>query len=137
MGILKKMCNIKVTFIPIIIGALGTGTKGLLKGLEDMEIRVWMETIQTATLLRSARLRRRIRETWGDLLSLKLQRKTISIYWCEKFSRSNYDNTNKLVIIKLQKQAWIIFIIITCIYIYIYIYIYVCVHVWTTSHTYA
>ena len=28
----------KVTIVPIVIGALGTITKGLLKGLEDLEI---------------------------------------------------------------------------------------------------
>ena len=40
----------KVTFIPIIIGALGTVTEELLKGQEDMEIRGRVETIQTTTL---------------------------------------------------------------------------------------
>ena len=35
-------------------------------------------TIQTTTLLRTARIRRRVLETLGDLLSLKLQWKTIS-----------------------------------------------------------
>ena len=50
----KKMWNMKVTFIPIIIDALGTGTKGLIKGLEDLEIRGWAETIQTTSLLRLA-----------------------------------------------------------------------------------
>ena len=28
----------KVTIVPIVIGALGTVTKGLLKGLEDLEV---------------------------------------------------------------------------------------------------
>ena len=32
---LKKLWPIKVTIIPIVIGAFGTVTKGLLKGLED------------------------------------------------------------------------------------------------------
>ena len=36
---LKKMWNAKVTFIPIVIDALGTVTKVLLKGLENLEIR--------------------------------------------------------------------------------------------------
>ena len=36
---LKKLWNMKVTFIPIIIGALGTVTEVLLKGLEDLEIK--------------------------------------------------------------------------------------------------
>ena len=68
----------KVAIVPIVIGALGTVTKGLLKGLEDLEISGQVETIQTTALLRTARILRRIVETWGDLLSLKLQWKTIS-----------------------------------------------------------
>ena len=31
--------NTKMTVIPIVIGALGTVTKRLVKGLEDLEIR--------------------------------------------------------------------------------------------------
>ena len=68
----------KVTILPIVIGALGTLTKGILKGLEDLEIGGWVETIQTTALLRTARILRRVLETWGDLLSLKLQWKNIS-----------------------------------------------------------
>ena len=34
---LKKLWNMKVTIIPIIIGALDTVTEGLVKGLETME----------------------------------------------------------------------------------------------------
>ena len=105
---LKTLWNMKVTIIPIVIGAFGTVTKGLLKRPEDLEVggwvetiktttllrtarilrRVletedlevggWVETIKTTTLLRTARILRRVLETWGDLLSLKLQWKTIS-----------------------------------------------------------
>ena len=32
---LKKLWNVKVTIVPIVTDALGTITKGLLKGLED------------------------------------------------------------------------------------------------------
>ena len=35
---LKKLWNIKVTILPIVIGAFGTVTKGLLKRLEDLEV---------------------------------------------------------------------------------------------------
>ena len=35
---LKKLWNIKVTIIPIVIGAFDTVTKGLLKGLEGLEV---------------------------------------------------------------------------------------------------
>ena len=72
---LKKLWNMKVTIVPI---ALGTVTKGLLKGLEDLEVGGRVETIQTTALLRTARILRQVLETWGDLLSLKLQWKTIS-----------------------------------------------------------
>ena len=75
---LKKLWNMKVTIIPIVIGAFGTVTKGLLKGLEDMEVGGRVETIQTTALLKMARILRRVMETWGDLLSLSLQWKTIS-----------------------------------------------------------
>ena len=81
---LKKLWNMQVTIKPIVIGAFGTVTKVLLKGLEDLEIGGRVETIQTTTLLRTARILRRVQETWGDLLSLRLQWKTISVSWCEK-----------------------------------------------------
>ena len=63
----------KVTIIPNVIGAFGTVTKGLLKGLEDLEVGERVETIQTTVLLKTARILRRILETWEDLLSLNLQ----------------------------------------------------------------
>ena len=68
----------KVTIVPIVIGALSTVTKGLLKGLEDLEVGGRVETIQTTALLRTAKILRRVLETWRDLLSFKLQWKTIS-----------------------------------------------------------
>ena len=67
----------QVTIIPIEIGAFGTGIKGLLKGLEDLEVGGRVETIQTTALLRTARILRRVLETWENLLSLRLQWKTI------------------------------------------------------------
>ena len=36
---LKKLWNMKVIIIPIVIGTFGTVTKGLLKRLKDLEIR--------------------------------------------------------------------------------------------------
>ena len=81
---LKKLWNMKVTIVPIVISALGIITKGLLTGLEDLEVGGRIETIQTTALLRTARILRRVLETWGDLLSLKLQWKTISWHSCEK-----------------------------------------------------
>ena len=60
---LKKLWNMQVTIIPIVIGAFGTVTKGLLKGLEDLEVGGRVETIQTTALLRTARILRRVLET--------------------------------------------------------------------------
>ena len=40
---LKKLWNLNVTIIPIVTGAFGTITKGLLKGLEDLEVGGRME----------------------------------------------------------------------------------------------
>ena len=70
---MKNLWNMKVTIIPIVVGAFGTVIKGLLKGLVDLEVGGRVETIPMTALLRTARILRRVLETWGDLLSLKLQ----------------------------------------------------------------
>ena len=41
----------KIMVILIVMGALDTDTKGLVKGLEDLEIRRQEETIQTTNVL--------------------------------------------------------------------------------------
>ena len=61
---LKNLWNMKVTVICIVIGALGTVPKGVVKKLEE-------ETIQTSALLISARILRGVLMTRGDSLSLK------------------------------------------------------------------
>ena len=53
----------QVTIIPTVIGAFGKVTKGLLKGLEDLEVGGRGDTIQTTALLRTARILRRVLET--------------------------------------------------------------------------
>ncbi len=63
----------KLTIVPLVIGAFGTITKGLLKGLEDLEVGGRVETIQMTALLRTVRILRRFLETGGNLLLLKLQ----------------------------------------------------------------
>ena len=75
---LKKLWNMKVTILPIVIGAFGTITKGLLKGLDDLDVGGLVETIQMTALMRTDRILKRVLQTWGDLLPLKLQWKTIS-----------------------------------------------------------
>ena len=43
---LKKLWNMKLMFIPTVICALGTDTKGLIKGQENLQIRGRVDTIQ-------------------------------------------------------------------------------------------
>ena len=74
---LKKKWNMKVMVIPIVNDALGTITKGLIKGLEDLERRGRVKTFQTTALLRLTRIQKRVPRTWRDLVSLNLQWETI------------------------------------------------------------
>ena len=60
---LNKLWNKKVSIVPIVIGAFATVTKGLLKGLEDLEVSGQVETIQTTALLKTARILRKVLET--------------------------------------------------------------------------
>ena len=48
----KKLWNMKVTMILIVIGAFDTVTNGLLKGLENSEVGGRVETIQTPRIVR-------------------------------------------------------------------------------------
>ena len=50
----------KVTIVPIVIGALGTVTKGLLEGQQDLEVGGQVETIQMTAFLKTARILRRV-----------------------------------------------------------------------------
>ena len=60
---LKNLRNMKVTIVPIVIGALGTVTKGLLKTLEDLEVGGRLEIIQTTAFLQTVRILRRVLQT--------------------------------------------------------------------------
>ena len=57
---LKKLWNMKMTVILIVIGALGTITKGFIQVLGDLEIKGRVEIIQATALLRSTRILRRV-----------------------------------------------------------------------------
>ena len=66
----KKLWNMKVTVIPIIIGLKRLG-KGTWRGGNRRTCRDHPN--YSITLLRSAKILRRVLETWRDLLSLRLQ----------------------------------------------------------------
>ena len=63
---LKKLWNMKVTIVPIVIGAFGTVTIGLLKGLEDLEVGGRVETIQPTALLPTSKILRKVLEILGE-----------------------------------------------------------------------
>ena len=66
---LRKLWNMRVTVIPIVIDALGTFLKGLERKLIELE-------------------RGRVLKAWGDLLSLRLQWKTATYIGVKKLTRS-------------------------------------------------
>ena len=53
----------KVSVIPIVIGVIGAVTKGLITGLDDLEIRGRVKTIQTTVVLKSAIILGKVLET--------------------------------------------------------------------------
>ena len=53
----------RVTVIPIVVGALGSVPKGLVKKQEELEIRGRIKTIQTTEFVRSVKILRKVQET--------------------------------------------------------------------------
>ena len=89
----KKLWKMKVTIIPIVIRALGTATKGLVQGQEDLEITGRSETVKTTALLRSAKIpRRAVTQNPVESDQLMLTWKPLK----EKNNNNNiFDHTNK------------------------------------------
>ena len=86
----------------IVIGAFGTVTKGLLKGLEDLKIRGWVETIQTTASLRTARILRRVLETCCHSNSSERPSANAGV---KNSQGVNNDNNNVLTIIALSPYS--------------------------------
>ena len=62
-----------MTIIPIVIGAFGTVTKGLIKGLEDLEVGGRVETIQTTNIENGLKTEK----SPGDLRRLAVTQTTV------------------------------------------------------------
>ena len=69
----KKQWNIKVTMIPTVNDALGTVTQRLVKGLEDMEIKGQVETIQITAVVKKKK--KENQPYWGFLTKTRRNRK--------------------------------------------------------------
>ena len=100
---LKKLWNMKVTIIPIGIGAFSTVTKGLLKGLEDLEVGGRVETIRTTALLKTARIVRRLAITQSPVKDHQL-----TLMWKTLMSNNNHNNNNLLIVNKKRRTGWIV-----------------------------
>ena len=70
---LNKLWNMQVTIIPIVIGAFGTVTKGLLKGLEDFKVGIQM----TALLKKS----QNTEKSPGDVRRLAVTQTPVKNHW--------------------------------------------------------
>ena len=102
---LKKLWHMKVTIIPIVIGAFGTVTKGLLNELEDLEVGGRVETIQITSSLRTARILRRVLETWGDLRRLAVtqtpvEHHQLTLMWKNSQDVNNDNNDNNNIVVR-------------------------------------
>ena len=64
---LRKLLNMRVTVIPIVIGAFGTVSQDMERELKELKTGGRIETIHTTALLRSAKIPRTIPQTSGDL----------------------------------------------------------------------
>ena len=67
----------KVMMIPIFIGAYGTVTEGLLKGLANLEVGGQVETIQNTALLRKEQNNAK---SPGDLRTLAITQTPVKDY---------------------------------------------------------
>ena len=87
-----------VTIIPIVIGAFSTVTKGLLKGLEDLEVNGRLENIQTKSIIENGQ---NTEKTPGDLRRLAvtqppLKDHHLTLMW--KTLMSNNNNNHRLTL---------------------------------------
>ena len=90
----KKLWNVKKTVITIVIGALEIIPKGLVNGLDDLETRGQVEIIQTMSLLRSARILRRvleIKETCCRSNSIERPLASHTIKTLKEYHNDNYN----------------------------------------------
>ena len=78
--------------------------------IEEVGIGGRIENIQTTALLRSPSILRRVLKTWGDLLPIVLQWKTISLRWCEKLALTiiNINIYNIIYYITSIPFSWVI-----------------------------
>ena len=103
---IEKLWNMKVTILPIVIGAFGTVTKGLLKRLEDLEVGGRVETIRTIALLRTARIMRRVLLTCCHSNHLMLMWETLKIEDYIKKHERDWLQPSETILTTRQTTEW-------------------------------
>ena len=78
--------------IQIVIGALGKVPKNWKKRLEELKFWRRIEIIQTTALLRSAKILRRVLETWGDSSEIQLATSGVNNNNNYNYNNNNYNN---------------------------------------------
>ena len=89
---LKKLWNMRVTTIPIVVGALGMVPKGLERGTKRTGR---FETIQTTTLLRSARIQKTVP---GDI-RFPVTQTPVKNHHLTRMWKIRKENNNNIIII--------------------------------------
>ena len=89
-----------------------------------MEIRGWVENIQTTALLKSARILRRVLETWGDPSERPSANADV------KNSQEVNSNNNNNNLSHSSEVLFLYFIHCLVLWRVIYIYIYIYIYIW-------
>ena len=90
----------KEMMVPTMIGAFGTITKGLLKGMEDLEVGGRVENIQMTALLTTARILRRVlglEETCSHSNSCEKPSANTDVKNSKGVNNNNNNNNNNLL----------------------------------------
>ena len=90
---LKKIWDMPVKVIPVVVGALGITPKKLKQRLSDIGIETRIVELQKTTVLYSARILWNVLEVWGVLLTQNLKKFN---HWSKTYSVCN---SNIIIII--------------------------------------
>ena len=91
--------------IPIVIGVLGTVIKGLVKRTRGLGNKRTTGDNPNCSIAKSSRILRRVPETWGNLLSLRLSERPSPNSDVKIFQGENNNNNNNHIISECSKFA--------------------------------
>ena len=101
---LKKIWDMPVKVIPVVVGALGITPKKLKQRLSDIGIETRIVELQKTTVLYSARILWNVLEVWGVLLTQNLKKFN---HWSKTYSVCNSNIIIIIIIIMVIKYSFI------------------------------